>query len=263
MLRNYWLWKSKNSRLYGIVLMYHHVTDEYVDIDKSCRCTIQEFCNSINDIIQQGYQFVSIDEFYDIVNNHKENKFALMTFDDVPENFYFNAYPILKENNIPFTLFITRKFIDTKGFLKTSQIEELNEDTLCTIGAHTLTHPMLRKVENSYEEIKKSKEILEKILCKPIDYFAYPYGRQSAVSRRVMREVEKAGFKCAFGTIQVPISDCLKKHIYYLPRMIYKGGGLEMYNKFHFYCLELLLKKMNKNLLVWVNCLIYAKGSSL
>lgn len=42
------------------------------------------------------------------------------------------------------------------------------------IGAHNLTHPMLRRVENSYEEIRKSKENLEQILHKSISYFRIP-----------------------------------------------------------------------------------------
>jgi len=234
LLRNYWLWKSKNSRLDGVVLMYHHVTDEYVDIDQSCRCTVCEFRKSIDDLQAQGYKFIPIDDLCGKLNNADPNKFALMTFDDVPENFYYNAYPILKEKNIPFTLFITSQFIDSVGFLKASQIEELNGDILCTIGAHTLTHPMLRRVENSYEEIRKSKENLEQILHKSISYFAYPYGRQSSVSHRIMKEAKQAGFYCAFGTIQAPLSDISRKSIFYLPRMVYKGGNIKNLYEYHF-----------------------------
>lgn len=247
LLRNVWLWKYKKEKENGsIILMYHHVTDIPVAVDSSCKCTISEFKKSIRDIKDQGYSFVHADVFFNDLKNNRVRKCVLMTFDDVPDDFYYNAYPILKDNEIPFMLFITINYIGKEGFLDASKIVELNNDPLCTIGAHTLTHPLLRQVNNSYEEIRKSKDYLEHLLCKSVDYFAYPYGRQSAVSRRVMREVEKAGFKCAFGTIQVPISDCSIKHVYYLPRMVYKGGRLEKYNKYHFFYLELLLKKIIK-----------------
>lgn len=95
------------------------------------------------------------------------------------------------------------------------------------LWAHTLTHPMLRRVENSYEEIRKSKENLEQILHKSISYFAYPYGRQSSVSHRIMKEAKQSGFYCAFVTIQAPLSDISRKSIFYLPRMVYKGGNVK------------------------------------
>ena len=39
-------------------------------------------------------------------NWEREEDFYALTIDDVPENFYYNAYPLLKEASIPFTLFV-------------------------------------------------------------------------------------------------------------------------------------------------------------
>ena len=49
---------------------------------------------------------------------------------------------------------------------------------------------------------------------------AYPYGRQSSVSRKIIGQAKKAGYKCAFGTIQAPISRMSSKNIFYLPRVV-------------------------------------------
>ena len=207
--------------------MYHHVTNESIDITDSCRCTIEEFTASIDDLQKQGYDFVSSDSSQEIIRNRESRKFAVVTFDDVPDNFIVNAYPILKEKKIPFTLFITTGYLDKQGYLNKEQIIELAKDELCTIGAHTVSHPMLRQVDNSNDEIVQSKVILEGIIKKPVDFFAYPYGRQTAVSREVKKQVREAGFKCAFGTILAPVSDLTKSSMFFIPRMVYKGGDIE------------------------------------
>lgn len=219
-----WIWDraSRNSIINGVALMYHHVTDEYVDTNDSCRCTVSEFKNAILQTKEDGRCFVSVDKMLDIIKTKSREMFAVLTFDDVPNNFYTNAYPFLKQENIPFILFITTDFINKVGFLTKEQLLELDKDPLCTIGAHTISHPMLRNVTNSMYELCESKSILEKLLGHSVDYMAYPFGRQSSVSRRVMVEAEKIGYKCAFGTIQSLISDKSTKNLFYIPRIVKK-----------------------------------------
>ena len=147
-------------------------------------------------------------------------KHAVVTFDDVPHNFITTAYPILKEYNIPFTLFITTSFLTDPEYLSESDIVTLSHDRLCTIGAHTVTHPMLRKSEDPFSEMLQSKQTLEKILGKPVKYLAYPFGRQSSISHKVQRLAQKAGFSLAFSTIQTSINDRSARHPFFLPRVI-------------------------------------------
>jgi len=219
-----WIWDraSYNSIINGVALMYHHVTDVHVDTNDSCRCTVSEFKNAILQTKAEGRSFVSVEKMLDIIKTKSREKFAVLTFDDVPNNFYTNAYPFLKEENIPFILFITIDFINKVGFLTKEQLLELDRDSLCTIGAHTVSHPMLRNMTNSMYELIESKNKLEKLLGHSVDYMAYPFGRQSSVSRRVMSEAKKSGYRCAFGTIQSLLSDESTKNLFYIPRMIKK-----------------------------------------
>lgn len=219
-----WKWDNAvhDSIINGVALMYHHVSDEYVDTNDSCKCTVSEFKNAILQTKAEGRSFVSVEKMLDIIKTKSREEFAVLTFDDVPSNFYTNAYPFLKEENIPFILFITTDFINKVGFLTKEQLLELDRDSLCTIGAHTISHPMLRNVANSMYELSESKNILEKLLGHSVDYMAYPFGRQSSVSGRVMSEAEKSGYKCAFGTIQSPISEKSSKNLFYLPRIVRK-----------------------------------------
>lgn len=204
---------------HALVLMYHNVTDEQMEQCRSCVHTISEFTNTLLRLKNDGYAFVSID---DCINNNYigMTKMVSVTFDDVPDNFYTNAYPILKRENIPFTLFVADKFIDTPGFLTGKQLQILSKDILCTIGAHTISHQQLSKTKNSLEEMRLSKNKLEELLERDVEYLAYPYGKHSSINHKIMYQAKKIGFKRAFGTINAPITYFTRNFKFYLPRVV-------------------------------------------
>lgn len=218
--RKYWLWKSKKSVINGLVLMYHHITDEKLNVSQSCVHKISQFKETLMRLKNEGYLFVTIDNALQIIESHSSQMFAVVTFDDVPEDVFINAYPILKELRIPFTLFITIDYIGKEGYLNQAHIKEMCSDSLCTIGSHTLTHPMLRNSSHIQREIFNSKKQIEDMIGREVKYIAYPYGKRAAVSYESRRLAQKAGYKCAFGTIDAPISDYTSTHTYYLPRMV-------------------------------------------
>lgn len=218
--RRWWNRFNRTSPLLCDVLMFHHVTDDYVDAIPSCRRTRAEFRQTLQRRIDAGVKFISMDEVNELVHNGGKGRFATVTFDDVPDNFLSDAYPILKELRIPFTLFLTTTYLETPGYISKDDLKALLSEPLCTIGAHTLTHPMLRKVKNSYEEISGSKKILERLTGSKIKYFAYPFGRPSSISNRIKRQAKKAGFELAFCTIFAPINQHTSANRFFLPRVI-------------------------------------------
>lgn len=199
------------------VLMYHEVRSDMPT--DSCHHTIEEFKNTIERLKKKGTQFIPIDQLLCVNKKGKLNR-CVITFDDVPESFYINSYPILMEENIPFTLFVSQRYIGEKGFLSKAQLLELANNPLCTIGAHTLSHCMLRNVRNSREELLQSKIQLEELLGKEVNYLAYPFGKHSSVSLKVRRQAKGCGYKAAFGTIDAPITCFTSLFRYYLPRMV-------------------------------------------
>ncbi|MDD3945494.1 MAG: polysaccharide deacetylase family protein [Bacteroidales bacterium] len=219
LLRDYWQYRSRNSRLHGDVLMFHSVDDSQLG-DKPYCCPINKFISIIDEYIRNSYSFVSIDEMLEIMKCHSNRKFAVITFDDIPDNVYKNAYLILKSKGIPFTIFITTNFIGKNGYISETELLEMSKDPLCCVGAHTMTHPMLRKVSNSVQEMTESKQILEELIGKEVKYMAYPYGRRTSVSVKIEKEAETIGYTAAFGTIGVPISDYTARHLFYLPRIV-------------------------------------------
>ena len=73
------------------------------------------------------------------------------------------------------------------------------EGGVVEVGAHTVTHPALRKLPPALQraEILGSKARLEEILNRPVTSFAYPYGSLSEQAVGIVRE---ARFSCACST---------------------------------------------------------------
>jgi peptidoglycan/xylan/chitin deacetylase (PgdA/CDA1 family) len=69
-----------------------------------------------------------------------------------------------------------------------------------TIGAHTLSHPMLSQlpVELAYAEITESRTRLESALQQRVWAFAYPFGDPQSVTPQVLAMAQKAGYAAAF-----------------------------------------------------------------
>ncbi len=87
-------------------------------------------------------------------------------------------------------------------FLNWSQVAQLAEHPLITIGAHTMTHPVLRREgeEDVISQIQESRTVLEQKLKQPVRYLAYPFGDRAAVGRRSFRITEELGFSLAVTT---------------------------------------------------------------
>jgi len=69
-----------------------------------------------------------------------------------------------------------------------------------TIGAHSLSHPVLPKMVDAFAwaEIEQSAKLIEKAIGTSIWSFAYPFGDQTSVTDREIKMAEKAGYECAF-----------------------------------------------------------------
>jgi peptidoglycan/xylan/chitin deacetylase (PgdA/CDA1 family) len=85
------------------------------------------------------------------------------------------------------------------GLLTCSELQELASAGM-TIGAHTLSHPMLSKLppDLAYTEISESRSRLESVLKKRVWAFAYPFGDPQSVTPEVLAMTQKAGFEAAF-----------------------------------------------------------------
>jgi peptidoglycan/xylan/chitin deacetylase (PgdA/CDA1 family) len=94
-----------------------------------------------------------------------------------------------------------------------------------TIGAHTLTHPMLGKhdAETARREIAGSKARLEAELDRPIRHFAYPVGDPGSAGPRDFALAAEAGFDSAVTTRPGHLLAEHAGHLHALPRVSLNG----------------------------------------
>lgn len=89
-----------------------------------------------------------------------------------------------------------------ENFITAEQIKHMHKHGM-TIGAHTINHPILAlELDNvAWQEINQSKLILQNIINKPVEFFAYPNGKMGIDFHQAhVKMVEKAGFSAAFCT---------------------------------------------------------------
>ena len=189
----------------GRILMLHRVVEQRSDSleQRELEVTPQFLEQTINEYRAKGYRFVSIDQACDIIAGKDKGKpFVCLTFDDGYRDNYDIAYPILKRLNVPFAIYITTGFIDKTAkmwwyeetdVMSWDQIKALSTEPLCTIGAHTVSHPRLTTLssDEARKEIVNSKQRLEDVLGIPINHFSYPHGDYN---EDILQLVKEAGF---------------------------------------------------------------------
>jgi peptidoglycan/xylan/chitin deacetylase (PgdA/CDA1 family) len=96
------------------------------------------------------------------------------------------------------------------------EVRALVTDGLVSIGAHTVTHPVLSELGAAacHREITKSKLACEALTGAPVTAFAYPYGDFDAEARDA---VKNAGFTFACSTRHGPAS--ASSDMFALPRV--------------------------------------------
>lgn len=96
---------------------------------------------------------------------------------------------------LPFSKFMEYKSAEEYWKLMTPRmVKELSECNLFTIGSHGFTHTNLCFLANeeATDELTSSKNILENLIQKPIDFFASPFG---AHDERTISLTRQAGYK--------------------------------------------------------------------
>lgn len=101
------------------------------------------------------------------------------------------------------------------------EIRQLSRDTWASIGAHTVHHyPLTRLNAADLEaEIRDSKVRLEAETGEEIDHFAYPFGKISEASQREFDMVSHCGFKTGTTTRIANLFPAHKNHLSALPRI--------------------------------------------
>ena len=141
-------------------------------------------------------KLVSLSGGFGLLGSNRD--MVAITFDDgYKDNLYFVA-PLLVENGVPFTVFVTTDLSkdNKKDFLQPLEIRELSKMPGVEIGAHGVTHRRLRGLGDTelIDELVTSKKYLEDIIGKEVTSMSYPHG---SFDKRVQKAVGGVGYKMA------------------------------------------------------------------
>ncbi len=167
-------------------------------------CTNNQFKRFMEFLKKNQYITIDLEKHMENYNN----KTVSIFFDDAYEEIFDNAFPIMKSFGLtgviaPITGFIGEKNLWDRGggvfrHMNKEQIRILSENGFNVIS-HTMTHRDLRKLSDKelLYEMSESKQILESIIGKKVDYILYPYG---LYNNRVKHFAKKVGYKGAFAS---------------------------------------------------------------
>ncbi|GGD14930.1 polysaccharide deacetylase family protein [Aureimonas glaciei] len=105
------------------------------------------------------------------------------------------------------------------------RLRALSQDPLCTIGAHSMTHPRLARLSEPdlAEEMGKSREVIGQELGRRPDFFAYPYGFRDACGPREFDMAARLGYRAAFTTRLHALTARSAVNMHALPRLSLNG----------------------------------------
>ncbi|MDM5153158.1 polysaccharide deacetylase family protein [Bacillus sp. DX1.1] len=171
------------------VLMYHAIDDYHGQGIKDLFVSPANFEAQMKYLKENGYTLLTFERWNDM---NKVNKPIFVTFDDGMKN-NMNAFRILQKLkddtfNPTATEYMIVDNVDVEGSLSTVDVKEMVDSGIFSVQSHTATHADLPKITNYEEELKASKEKLEKITGKPVIAIAYPFGH---VNDKVVEETRK------------------------------------------------------------------------
>lgn len=186
------------------ILMYHSVSErsEYF-----FSITPETFRDQMRHLQQRGHKVVPLSDLVArMARGDAIDGEIAITFDDGYLDNFTHAYPVLKEFNLPATVFLITGIIGATGeggapMLSEQQIRQMQASGLIDFEPHSVGHLKLAQLDaaSAGAEIGASKQHIETMLGKRCDVFAYPFGD---FNDETVGLVEKQGYRGAVTVIE-------------------------------------------------------------
>jgi peptidoglycan/xylan/chitin deacetylase (PgdA/CDA1 family) len=291
----------------GAILTLHHVRPPRPDRfqpNRVLEVTPRFLTRVVRTLRRSGFDFLSLDEMHHRMTERDfSRRFVCLTFDDGYRDTLQWAYPILKDAEVPFAVYVPTSFPDRLGELwwlaleaviarndriglaidgrdrkfdcrtvaekralydelywwlrsrsteaelrevvrnlaafyhvdiaafcnelcmSWSELAELAADPLVTIGAHTVTHPMLAKLTRDAvrSEMDLSRSVIEAALALRPQHLSYPFGDRTSAAAREFEIAAELGFKTAVTTRPGVLFPGHSQRMLALPRISLNG----------------------------------------
>ncbi|MAC40696.1 MAG: hypothetical protein CMJ05_02750 [Pelagibacterales bacterium] len=204
-------------------IIYHSIGSEVIgDYSGLNSLSKETFIEHIEFL--KNYKIVS-SELFD--SNYSDLEISI-TFDDgYLDNLTFAA-PILIENKIPFTVFVSTDFIDNKNnnCMNKKDLLELSLMKGVTIGSHGKSHCHLTKCKSKelIHELDYSRKYIEDVINKKVDTISYPYGD---VNLFVATSAKKVGYKYGFSS-RFDINNSISNNLLLNRSFIHSGDNIKI-----------------------------------
>ena len=175
------------SRYRVPVLAYHSISENlfgklhpYHQINTSASV----FALQMRWLRQAGYRTIDLPEMMNALETGRDlSRTVVLTFDDGYQDFYTDAFPLLRQCGFKATVFLVSDRIRNKAacvegadYLTWREVRELHSQGI-SFGSHSVTHSDFRSLgpEQIDYELGYSKETIEQEIGAPVESFSYPF----------------------------------------------------------------------------------------
>jgi poly-beta-1,6-N-acetyl-D-glucosamine N-deacetylase len=203
------LGRTNNNQ--AVILQYHHVSSETPPITSIAP---EDFQLHMDYLAENNFNILPLEQILNSLQNREElpDYTVAITFDDAYLSVYTEAFPILREFNWPFSIFVTTGLVETNSSLYANwnQIREMAEAG-ATIANHTVNHPYFLDrepgesesawLESIGEEIRSAEEKISQETGQSHRLLAYPYGEYEPRIQTLVQELGYIGIAQHSGPI--------------------------------------------------------------
>lgn len=212
------------------ILTYHRIARTCPGVPApTINVTPETFRRQLTELKNAGFHFASLSSVLDACQrpelaNALPERTVVVTFDDIYDNVFQNAWPVLSELEIPATFFISTAFIDSdEPFLFDPWARQYRDQILpeswkpitdahlrsmldtgdAELGAHTHTHQDFRgRAKEFAADVECGLQELQQRYGRQPLPFAFPYGspRMGFCSEPLMDAVKQLGLRCGLTT---------------------------------------------------------------
>ena len=185
-----------------VLLVYHRFTD---DGPKSTSVSPEVFRAHLSYLQDNDFEVLPLNEVIEALqaNTTLPDKCVSLTADDGYQSIYDNAYPLLKEFQMPMAVFVSTEAIDKHfpAMMSWQQLDEMSD--LVAVYNHGVSHSHLvdKESEMISAEITDAQKRLEKELGTKTKFFAYPYGEFDDATYDQLQALGYMGFGQQSGSI--------------------------------------------------------------
>lgn len=187
-----------------VILQYHHVGD---DTPRVTSLTAEELRAQLRYLKDNNFQVISMPDAVAAIKSKGElpDKAVVLTFDDGWRNVYEQGVPILREFDMPYTIFVNPALMEEtpRLYMTWDQLREVAAEG-ATIANHSNSHDHMtwrRDGESESQwrqrmmnDIEGAQELLEKELGEQPRLFAYPYGEYNPELETILEDLGYIAF---------------------------------------------------------------------